>query len=68
MAKDMLLDVIESIESFIDTQLKLHKQREMGVDDESRLSVMKTRRARRATREEEGVGLVKRTRFELQEN
>ena len=68
MAQEMLFDVVESIESFIDTQLKLHKQREMGVDDESRLSVMKTRRARRETREEEGAGLAKRTRFELQKN
>ncbi|KAI6649367.1 hypothetical protein LOD99_11733 [Oopsacas minuta] len=68
MAQEMLFDVVESIESFIDTQLKLHKQRDLGLDDEGRISGMKTRRARRATREEEIVGLAKRTRFESHKN
>lgn len=61
MAQEMLFDVVESIESFIDTQLKLHKQRDLGVDDEERISVMKTRRHRRATRDDNRVS--KRTRL-----
>ena len=61
MAQEMLFDVVESIESFIDTQLKLHKQRDLGIDDEERISVMKTRRHRRATREDDRIS--KRTRI-----
>ena len=64
MAQEMLSDVVESIESFIDTQVKLYQQKEMGADDESRISVMKTRRSRKATLEEDSMGIAKRKRVD----